>query len=256
MNLSRSYVTFGRDKLIFGVAAKKYQPKNIGSTVVDFKKMLCKNLEHFLLEIYDLQYGHYNGYGIHVNYTGERQILTPKKIISMFFEMIKEICEKSLERSIKDCVITVPPYFRTNQRSALIDAVQNVGLNIIQLLNETTAVALLYGLSRADWPPCEEKPPNFAIVNAGKTEVQVGIYAYDHGQLRMVNYAYKIIGDQNFDEQIYRNIAHELRHKYGQMGKFTDRSTEAFLLLAEIEKQKNKMSVDGSDMTLELGRFF
>jgi len=45
---------------------------------------------------------------------------------------------------IKDVVISVPAYFKENQRNATIQAGQLAGLNVIAIINEPTAAALFY----------------------------------------------------------------------------------------------------------------
>lgn len=46
--------------------------------------------------------------------------------------------------SIKDVVISVPAYFKENQRNATMQAGQLAGLNVIAIINEPTAAALYY----------------------------------------------------------------------------------------------------------------
>merc|ERR1719192_2612909 len=52
------------------------------------------------------------------------------------------------EQKIKDAVITVPVYFNQAERKALIAAANMGGLNVLQLMNVPSAVALNYGMFR------------------------------------------------------------------------------------------------------------
>ncbi|QSQ12417.1 Hsp70 family protein [Myxococcus landrumensis] len=51
-------------------------------------------------------------------------------------------------RTVTKCVITVPANFDDNQRQATREAASIAGLDVVRLVNEPTAAALAYGLSR------------------------------------------------------------------------------------------------------------
>ena len=56
----------------------------------------------------------------------------------------KKIPEKYNKNS-KKAVITIPAHFKEKEREATIDAAKIAGLEVIQLINETTAAAIAYG---------------------------------------------------------------------------------------------------------------
>lgn len=62
---------------------------------------------------------------------------------------LRRTAEKFLGRSVSKAVITVPAHFNDNQRQATKDACQLVGLEVLKIINEPTAVALAYGYDRA-----------------------------------------------------------------------------------------------------------
>ena len=64
-------------------------------------------------------------------------------------------------------------YFTDAERRALLDAAVTSGLNVLRLLNETTAVALCYGIYKQDLPAPEEKPRNVVFVDCGAANIQV-----------------------------------------------------------------------------------
>lgn len=49
------------------------------------------------------------------------------------------------------------------------------GLNVLRLMNETTATALTYGIYKQDLPGAEEKPRNVVFVDFGHSSLQVNI---------------------------------------------------------------------------------
>ncbi|GFU72242.1 hypoxia up-regulated protein 1 [Trichonephila clavipes] len=77
---------------------------------------------------------------------------------------------------IKDAVITVPPFFNQAERRAMLEAAKLSGLNVLQLINSNTAVALNYGIyRRRDF---NETPTNilFYDMGAGNTVATVATY--------------------------------------------------------------------------------
>ena len=51
-------------------------------------------------------------------------------------------------QKIVDCVVTVPSYFTQHERQAILDAASLVGLNVLSLIDETTAAALQYTVNK------------------------------------------------------------------------------------------------------------
>lgn len=47
------------------------------------------------------------------------------------------------------------------------------GLNVLRLMNETTATALAYGIYKQDLPAPEDKPRNVVFVDLGHSSLQV-----------------------------------------------------------------------------------
>ena len=56
---------------------------------------------------------------------------------------MKEIAESYLGTQVTDAVITVPAYFNDSQRQATKDAGTIAGLNVLRIINEPTAAAML-----------------------------------------------------------------------------------------------------------------
>ncbi|EHB06840.1 Stress-70 protein, mitochondrial [Heterocephalus glaber] len=63
---------------------------------------------------------------------------------------MKETAENYLGHTAKNAVITVPAYFNHSQRQAAKDAGQIYGLNVLRVINEPTAAALVYGLDKSE----------------------------------------------------------------------------------------------------------
>ncbi|MCA9137751.1 MAG: Hsp70 family protein [Planctomycetales bacterium] len=61
---------------------------------------------------------------------------------------LKADAERELGHPVTDAVITVPAYFHDDERKATKAAGELAGLNVLQLINEPTAAAIAYGLSK------------------------------------------------------------------------------------------------------------
>jgi molecular chaperone DnaK len=73
---------------------------------------------------------------------------TPIEISSMILQKLKSDAEEKLGEKIKDVVITCPANFDDSQRKATIAAGEIAGFNVLRIINEPTAAALAYGLTK------------------------------------------------------------------------------------------------------------
>jgi len=79
----------------------------------------------------------------------------------MYFAKLHDITANELKTGVTDLVITVPGWYTDIQRCALIDAANIASLNCLRLINDSTAVALGYGITKSDLPN-PENPRNGA----------------------------------------------------------------------------------------------
>jgi molecular chaperone DnaK len=73
-----------------------------------------------------------------------RQSLSPEDISSYILKYLAERAAETLGQPIEKVVITVPAYFDDAQRRATIRAGELAGLEVVRILNEPTAAALVY----------------------------------------------------------------------------------------------------------------
>lgn len=131
----------------------------------------------------------------------------------MFLDKIKDTTSKELKSPVCDCVISVPGWFTEVQRRSLIDAAEIAGLNPLRLINDTTASALGYGITKTDLP--EDKPRYVAFVDIGHSNYQVAIVAFQKGQLVVKGQAYdRHFGGRNFDQALVDHFAKVFQEKY------------------------------------------
>jgi L1 cell adhesion molecule like protein len=85
---------------------------------------------------------------IQVQYKGETKNFFPEEISCMVLTKMKETAEAYLGKTVTNAVITVPAYFNDSQRQATMDAAAVAGLNVLRIMNESTATAVAYGLDK------------------------------------------------------------------------------------------------------------
>jgi molecular chaperone DnaK len=74
---------------------------------------------------------------------GDRELL-PEEVSAEILRYLKEQGEKALGEPVERAVVTVPAYFGDAQRRATLRAGELAGLEVVRLLNEPTAAALVY----------------------------------------------------------------------------------------------------------------
>jgi molecular chaperone DnaK len=77
------------------------------------------------------------------------KVMPVTQVAAMILGELKLDAEAHFGRKVNRCVITVPANFDDNQRSATREAASIAGLEVLRLVNEPTAAALAYGLSRS-----------------------------------------------------------------------------------------------------------
>ncbi|XP_030032471.1 97 kDa heat shock protein isoform X2 [Manduca sexta] len=255
-----SCVAFSQKNRILGVAAKNQMVTNMKNTVFGFKRLLGrkysdphvqKELKHFPFKVEQMPDG---GIGIRVNYLGEDNVFSPEQITAMLFTKLKEIAAIALQTQINDCVISVPSYFTNAERNALLNAASISGLNVLRLMNETTATALTYGIYKQDLPAPEEKPRNVVFVDFGHSSLQVAACAFNKGKLRVLATANDPqCGGRDIDMALADYFCQDFVTRLKLDARKNQR---AFLrLLQEVEKLKKQMSANSTRLPLNIECF-
>lgn len=254
-----SCVAFAGRNRVLGVAAKNQQVTNMNNTIGGFKRLLGRkyNDPHVQNELrkipYKVEPRPDGGIGIRVNYQDEEVVFSPEQITAMLFTKLKDDSFKELKAQINDCVITVPSYFTNAERQALLDAAGICGMNVLRLMNETTATALSYGFYKQDLPAPEEKPRNVIFVDCGHASLQVSACAFHKGKLKMLASCAEQVGGRDFDYAMAEHFSNEFQTKY----KIDPRTNKrAYLrLLTEVEKLKKQMSANSTKLPLNIECF-
>lgn len=119
-----------------------------------------------------------------------------------------------MKNNVSDIVIAVPGWYTDAQRRAVLDAAQIANLNVLRLINDTTAVALGYGITKSDLPE-PENPRHVAFVDVGHSSLSVSVVAFAKGQLTVKATAYdRHVGGRDIDYALLKHFAEEFKTKY------------------------------------------
>ena len=115
---------------------------------------------------------------------------TAEELVSMVLMHAKDITKAYGEEkgaslgTIKDVVLTVPSFATQHERMALLDAAALADLNVLALIDETTAAALQYGMDKI-----EEQPKIIVFYNLGAFSLQVSVVKFLSYQFKESKYA-------------------------------------------------------------------
>jgi len=259
--ITPTYVSYTNKLRFQGHAAKQQEITNNKNTLSGFKRFLGRRINDAQVKN-ELSYqqlrigtnGQDDKVVFNVDYLNETRTFTPEQLTATFLNKLKSISETNLNAKVVDCVISVPCYMTDSERRALLDASQIAGLNSLKLMNETTAIALTYGLYNNSLPDVNEKPHVVAFVDLGYTHLQACVVAFNKGKLRVIATTYDSnLGGRDFDRVLCDYFNEDFKKRYNLDAYSNHRAT--LRLRAECEKLKKLMSSNSSAIPLNIECF-
>ncbi|KAL2159821.1 hypothetical protein VTH06DRAFT_1954 [Thermothelomyces fergusii] len=215
-----SLVGFGPKCRYLGEAAKTQEISNLKNTVGCLKRLVGRSLNDPDIQIEQKYISaplvDINGQvGAEVSYLGKKEQFTATQLVAMFLTKIKQTTMNEVKLPVSDVVMSVPAWFTDAQRRALIDAADIAGLKLLRLINDTTAAALGYGITKLDLPGPDEKPRRVAFVDVGYSDYSCSIVEFKKGELAVKGHAYdRHLGGRDFDRAIVEHLQKEFLGKY------------------------------------------
>jgi heat shock protein 4 len=163
----------------------------------------------------------------------------------MFLVRAKQTASAELKLPVNDLVLSCPAWYTDAQRRAILDAAEIAGVKVLRLINETTATALGWGITKLDLPSAEEKPRRVAFIDVGHSNYTATIAEFKKGELKIVGTAAdRHFGGRNFDQAIMDHFRKVWQDKHKIDIYSNDKARVR--VLAAVEKLKKVLSANAS----------
>jgi heat shock 70kDa protein 4 len=213
-------VGFGPKSRYLGEAAKTQEISNLKNSISSLKRLAGRSIndpevaieqQFITAPLVDV-----NGQvGAEVTYRGEKQKFTAVQLIGMYLGKIRDTASKELKLPVSDVVIGCPPWFTDSQRRAMLDAAEVANLKLLRLINDNTAIALGYGITKTDLPEGDAKPRRVAFVDIGYSDYTCSIVEFRKGELAVKSTTFdRHFGGRNFDKALVDHFAAEFKEKF------------------------------------------
>ncbi|KAI3658393.1 hypothetical protein MP638_001393 [Amoeboaphelidium occidentale] len=131
----------------------------------------------------------------------------------MVLVKMKETAEAYLATAVTNAALTVPAYFNVSQRQAIKDAGTIAGLNVMRLIDEPTAVAVVYGLEKMS----EGGEKNLLETDIGAGGHSISCLTIEEGILEVkVTAGGARSSREEFDNRLVNHFCQEFERKHNE----------------------------------------
>ncbi|MGA8292524.1 MAG: Hsp70 family protein [Rhodoplanes sp.] len=134
---------------------------------------------------------------------------SPQEISAIILKRLKETAEQRLGRPVRKAVITVPAFFSDAQRQATRAAGEIAGLEVVRIINEPTAAALVYEAA-------QQQGKRLLVYDLGGGTFDVSVVRIEEGVVEVIaSHGNNHLGGDDFDGKIVERIVEHLKAKQG-----------------------------------------
>jgi molecular chaperone DnaK len=202
-----SIVSFAREGVLVGAAARRQLVRRPDTTVYSVKRLMGRGYEDVKEELCYLPFKVLPCEGIVKIQVGDREV-TPPEVSAIVLKSLKERAEAHFGEPIEKAVITVPAYFNDSQRQATKDAGRIAGLDVVRIVNEPTAASLAYGLQKIS-------EGVIAVYDLGGGTFDISILRVKDGVFEVLaTNGNTHLGGDDFDREIVLWLLEDIRQKH------------------------------------------
>lgn len=134
----------------------------------------------------------------------------PQEISALILRTLKQRAEAALGEAVEQAVITVPAYFTDAQRQATKEAGEIAGMEVLQILNEPTAAALVF--DRRD-----DDSQRLLVYDLGGGTFDVSIVEITGPVTEVLaSHGNNRLGGDDFDRRLQRLLAERFEEVHGE----------------------------------------
>ncbi|MCL2572084.1 MAG: Hsp70 family protein [Defluviitaleaceae bacterium] len=211
-NTTPSVVGFTQEGAVVGEIAKQTAAMDPDNTVSFVKRLMGEQ-----------------DFAIH--FDGEDK--SPEDVSALILKRIAEDASKMINAEVRDVVITCPAYFGDSHRIATKNAGIIAGLNVMAVINEPTAAALFYGVSK------DQGKKTILVYDLGGGTFDVTIMDINDGRIEVIcSEGNHELGGKDWDESLMHYIYSKFVEETGYSGDFDASMQHTLRLKAETAKQQ------------------
>ena len=160
-----------------------------------------------------------------------------EEISALILKKLAKDVELTTGEKVEDVVITVPAYFGVNEREATKRAGEIAGLNVIDLINEPTAAALAYGITKQSNKrilvyDLGGGTFDVTLINVSPESIEVIVTGGDHN-----------LGGKNWDDAVVEYLVEQYKEQTGNYAEDILMNSETVQILQlEAEKAKKQLT--------------
>jgi len=247
-------VALGGRQRFMGVSAENQRNLTVKNTVSYFKNFLGRKFKDEYVqrkigqvgaEVVELQ-NEQPGFRV------QGEDYRAEQLLAMMFTKVRDIVRQDQGEEIATCVVSVPVYFTETQRSAVLDAGKVAGLPIVQLMNDTSALALAYGKTKTEELEEDEAKPRYVVlVDVGASGVQSSLVGVSRRKATVLGTSWSnSTGGSSLDAALRAHIVAEIEKKYKV--KLEGNSKALNKLGIAVEKVKKQMSANSNKLPMQI----
>lgn len=188
----------------------------------------------------------HGGVGVEVSYNNEPIVVPVEHFMAMMLVKAREISAKASGGvNLADSVLAVPHWFTDSQRRALLHTGEIAQLNCLKVANESTNIALSYGIFKSAKKIFSETDPvHIMFIDIGYTGYSVSVVDFVQENMRVkASYCDRTVSGRAFDDAIIEFLAETFQKKTGI--NVRNNKKAVLKLQAAAEKAKKTLSPNG-----------
>ncbi len=196
---------------LVGILARRQQITNPQNTIFSIKRLVGRRFSDPEVERdkkllpYEIRKSSNGGVEVKM---GEKWY-KPAEISAQILQKLKQDAEEKLGEKITDAIITCPAYFDDSQRKATKVAGEIAGFNVRRVINEPTAAALSYGLTK-------KKDQQIVVYDFGGGTFDISILDVGEDTVEVkATGGDTHLGGDDFDQKIIEWIVDQFRKEQG-----------------------------------------